>query len=281
MTRSAPSSPARRLIVNADDFGLSASVNTAVIQAHRNGILTTASLMVNESGFDEAVALARQNPRLGVGLHLTLLQGHASLSYEQIPGLVGPDGAFTHSPAGAGMKYFFKKSLRAQLQVEIRAQLKKFRETGLVPDHVNGHLHMHLHPVILPLLLQEVFLAGIRHVRLTRDSLRLSLRLSSGRWFYRLSHAVIFGILSRRAQSAFRPLSIRHTGKTFGLFQDSRMDENHVLQLLPLLPNGVSELYSHPSLDRFRHELEALTSPKVKGEVQRLGLELIRYQDLN
>src|SRR5271170_2411822 len=88
----------RRLIVNADDFGLSASVNAAVVRAHREGILTSASLMVNEPGFAEAVALARQNPRLGVGLHLTLLHGHAALPPGQIPGLVNARGEFSDSP---------------------------------------------------------------------------------------------------------------------------------------------------------------------------------------
>jgi hypothetical protein len=102
----------RRLIVNADDFGLSHSVNAAVIRAHREGILTTASLMVNEAGFEEAVKLARENPQLGVGLHLTLLQGHSTLPPKKIPGLVNARGEFPENPVGTGMKYFFRRSLR-------------------------------------------------------------------------------------------------------------------------------------------------------------------------
>ena len=91
-----PDSPPRRLIVNADDFGRSASINQAVIRAHREGILTTASLMVNEPAVEEAVALARENPELGVGLHLTLLCGHSALPPEQIPGLVDAKGEFSN-----------------------------------------------------------------------------------------------------------------------------------------------------------------------------------------
>src|SRR5471032_466975 len=106
----------RRLIVNADDFGLSRSVNEAVIRAHRDGILTTASLMVNESGFDEAVKLAKENPNLGVGLHLALLQGHSALPPEKIPGLVNSRRKFSNSPVGVGMKYFFNRNLRGQLR---------------------------------------------------------------------------------------------------------------------------------------------------------------------
>src|ERR1700722_8738218 len=102
----------RRLIVNADDFGLSPSVNEAVIRAHREGILTSVSLMVNEPGFDEAVKLAKENLKLGVGLHLTLLQGHSALPPDKIPGLVNPRGEFFESPVATGLNYFFKHNLR-------------------------------------------------------------------------------------------------------------------------------------------------------------------------
>ena len=92
--------PSRRLIVNADDFGRSRSINEAVVRAHREGILTTASLMVNEPGFEEAVALAHENPQLGVGLHLTLLCGHSALSAETIPDLVNARAEFSNDPMG-------------------------------------------------------------------------------------------------------------------------------------------------------------------------------------
>jgi hopanoid biosynthesis associated protein HpnK len=276
----APPESRRRLIVNADDFGLSPAVNAAVHQAHRDGILTTASLMVNEPGFDEAVKLARENPRLGVGLHLTLLLGHAALPPGKIPGLVNARGEFGHSPVGAGLKYFFNRPLRAQLQAEIHAQFEKFHATGLPLDHVNGHLHLHLHPVIFDILMTDADQLGIRHLRLTRDCLARSRRLSRGRWAYRLSHAAIYEWLSRRARAPLRQRGIRHAAITFGLLQDSRVDEDYLLKLLPELPPGDSELYSHPSLDNFKPEFDALVSPRVRGQIQRLGIELIRYQDL-
>src|SRR6266550_1952606 len=97
-------SPLRRLIVNADDFGRSHSINEAVVRAHREGILTSASLMVNEAGFDDAVALARQNPKLGVGLHLTLLCGHSTLPGENIPGLVCARREFSDNPLSVGFR---------------------------------------------------------------------------------------------------------------------------------------------------------------------------------
>ena len=271
---------ARRLIVDADDFGRSASINAAVIRAHREGILTTASLMVNEPACAEAVALARENPRLGVGLHLTLLCGRSALPPEQIPGLVNARGEFTNNSAGAGCRYFFDRRLRSQLRAELLAQFQRFAATGLPLDHVNGHLHMHLHPTIFGLLMELQDKLGFKHLRLTFDPFRLNLRLASGYWCYRAMHALIFHLLSARARPVLDQRGIRHTHAVFGLLQNARVDETYVSRLLPELPPGDSELYSHPSLDEFRLEFEALVSPRVRAQVDALGLRLIRYQDL-
>lgn len=270
----------RRLIVNADDFGLSPAVNEAVVRAHREGILTSASLMVNEPGFAEAVKLAKENPRLGVGLHLTVLMGHSALSPKQIPGLVNARGEFSNDPVATGMNYFFRRGLKSQLRAEIHAQFGKFHSSGLPLDHVNGHLHLHLHPVIFRILMEDSEKLGIRHLRLTRDCLSRSRKTSQGHWFYRVSHAAIYAWLSHRAREPLRQRGIKHGDITFGLLQNARVDETYVLKLLPELPDGNSELYSHPSLDNFKHEFAALVSPRVKESVKQLGIELIRYQDL-
>lgn len=270
----------RRLIVNADDFGRSHSINQAVLQAHREGILTTASLMVNGEAFDEAVALARQNPRLGVGLHLTLVCGRSTLPQREIPGLVDADQRFPDSPFVAGWRYYFVGSLRPQLAREIEAQFRKFFATGLRLDHVNGHLHLHLHPRVFPILQNHLGPWQITHLRLTRDPFWLNLRLATGRYLYRLGHACWFWFLTRRVRSALERERLRHTQAVFGLLQDSRVDEAFLERLIPRLPPGDSELYSHPSLDQFRHELDALLSPRVKSLIDQHGVRLIRYQDL-
>ena len=270
----------RRLIVNADDFGRSASINQAVRRAHREGILTSASLMVNEPGFEEAVALARENPQLGVGLHLTLLCGRSALPPASIPGLVDARQEFTRNPASAGCRYFFQRRLREQLRQEIHAQFEKFRATRLCLDHVNGHLHLHLHPTVFRILMEEAAPLGLERLRLTFDPFRLNLRLASGRLLYRGVHAVIFHWLAARAQPVMRQRGLRHTKAVFGLLQNARVDEGYVTRLLANLPPGDSELYSHPSLDEFKNEFDALISPRVREQVKKLGIELIRYQDL-
>jgi len=270
----------RRLIVNADDFGRSYSINQAVIQAHRRGILTTASLMVNGEARDEAVQLARQNPRLGVGLHLVLACGSSALPPSDIPDLVDGESNFSNDPFKVGFKYFANRRCHAQLQKEIAAQFDRFRQTGLPLDHVNGHLHFHLHPTIFRIIARHAARWTVRHFRLTRDPFFLNARIAEGRWFYRLSHAFIFSILARRAAGNFGGWSVRSPSHVFGLLQDGRVDESFILRLIPELPVGDSEIYSHPSLDEFRHEFDALVSPKVREAIDRAGIKLIRYANL-
>ena len=270
----------RRLIVNADDFGRSHSINVAVIRAHREGVLTTASLMVNEPACAEAVALGRGKSKIWHRPASHAADGAFGLATgkNSRPGKRG--GEFSNDPVRVGLRYFFSRGLREQLRAEIHAQFDRFRATGLPLDHVNGHLHLHLHPMVFRILMEDADQLGIRHLRLTRDCLARSRRMTRGRWFYRVSHAAIYEWLSSRAREPLRQRGIKHAQITFGLLQNARVDEAYVLKLLPELPPGDSELYSHPSLDEFKPEFDALVSPRVKELVKTLGVELIRYQDL-
>jgi hopanoid biosynthesis associated protein HpnK len=269
-----------RLIVNADDFGRSHSRNQAIIQAHQQGILTSASLMPGGEAFTEAVELARANPRLGVGLHVTLVCGQAALPPERIPGLADAQGRFSNNAVRAGMDFFFKRALQSQLQEEIAAQFERFARTGLKLDHVNGHLNIHLHPTIFKILMAQAQKTRFTAFRLTRDWFWMNARMASGRWLYRTSHALIFTLLSRRARPVLRKAGIPHTQAVFGLLQTARVTEPYLLDLLPRLPAGDFELYSHPCLKDAPEEYAALVSPRVKDQIQARGIQTIRYQDL-
>ncbi|MFM1944232.1 MAG: hypothetical protein RI897_3214 [Verrucomicrobiota bacterium] len=267
------------MIVNADDFGRSGSINRAVWEAHERGILTTASLMVGGEAWCEAVEMAREfGGHLGVGLHLTLVCGRAVSVGGR--GLVDGAGYFSESAAGAGWRYFWDGDLREEVRREVVGQFERFRSTGLALDHVNGHLHFHLHPVVLRVLVECSKEYGVRGVRLPRDPLGLSLGLARGRWGYRLGHAAVFWLLNRWAGGWFRRAGWVWTDAVYGLLQDSRVDERYVLGLLGRLGQGDYELYAHPSMGRFRHELEALVSPRVREVVRERGVRLIRYVDL-
>ncbi|HEX4119934.1 MAG TPA: hopanoid biosynthesis-associated protein HpnK [Verrucomicrobiae bacterium] len=270
----------RRLIVNADDFGRSESINQAVVRAHREGILTTASLMVNEPSAPHAIELARENPCLGVGLHLALVCGRPALPPEKIPHLVKQNGQFSENAAATGMNYFFSSKRRGELRAEIAAQIEKFHATGMPLDHVNGHLNMHLHPAVFRILMDNAERWRIGAVRLTCDPFFLNARIAAGQWPYRLSHAIIFRLLSAWASPRLRKKNIRHTNAVFGLLQNARVDSDYMKKLLPRLPPGDSELYSHPSLDQFKNEFDALIRPEIRSVIEQNNIRLIRYQDL-
>ncbi|MBX9702338.1 MAG: ChbG/HpnK family deacetylase, partial [Acetobacteraceae bacterium] len=138
----------------------------AVERAHREGILSAASLMVGEPAAAEGVAVARRNPGLAVGLHLTLTDGTPVLPPERIPALVRADGRFRDDMAGLGLALAASRAARDQLRAEVAAQFDAFRRTGLPCDHLNAHKHFHLHPVIAAIAFRAAREAGVRAVRI-------------------------------------------------------------------------------------------------------------------
>lgn len=269
-----------RLIVNADAFGTSRSANRAVERAHREGILTSASLVVTGSQSDEAVELAKRNPQLGVGLHLVLVRGRSVLKGTELNGLVSPHQEFNDSALLAGFSYLVSPGLRAPIRQEIDAQIKRFRLTGLPMDHVNGHLNFHVHPTAFDAIRRDYHKWGISRLRVPRDPLLTNLRLAWGRYFYRLSKSFIYSGLARRTVGPLERRGIKHTDLVFGLLQRGRMDEKYLLRLVENLFPGTFEVYLHPDEDEHAHELEALLSPNVRALIQEREIELVRYQDL-
>ena len=274
----------RRLIVNADDFGRVRSINGAVIQAHREGVLTTASLMVNETAVPKKrLPLARELiPARESGftspscLDVRLFRHKSRSRVWLIPGMsFGPILL-----ANRLIAFSIDRSAEATGQTEVMNNSRSFRATGLPLDHVNGHLHMHLHPVVFRILMEDAAELGVGCVRLTADPFWLNLRLAKGQLVYRLSHAIIFQALAARARRDLEQRGFRHTQRVFGLLQNARVDEDYVIRLLAQLPAGDSELYSHPSLDNFKNEFAALVSPRVRQQIEARGIQLIRYHDL-
>jgi len=274
------SRPEIRLVVNADDFGSSPGANAAVLRSHRDGILTSASLMVSGAAAAEAAEIARAHPAMGVGLHLALACARPVLGPARIPGLVGRDGGLASSPVTAGFRFFFLPGLRRQLVEEIEAQVRRFAELGLAPGHLDGHCNLHLHPVVLGALRRGARAWGLRTTRLTRDPLRLNLALAGGRLASRVSHALVYRVLCALARPGLRRAGVRHVDRVFGLLQNDHLDEEYLLRLIARLGPGDFEVYGHPDEGPHRHETEALCSPCVRRAVEERGIRLVRYADL-
>jgi len=282
----------RQLIVTADDFGLAPAVNRAVEEAHRRGILSAASLMVTAPAAADAIERARHLPRLGVGLHLVLVDGRPALPPEEIPDLVGPDGRFPTNVATAGINIFCRPRTRMQLEREIRAQLELFRNSGLVLDHVNAHHHFHVHPTIAATLVRLAPEYGIKAVRVPSERPIESWRVAGDRLVRRLAgwlaHSPWVSSLRRRLDRA----GIRFNDCVLGLSDTGDMRAERVARYLANLPEGVSELYVHAATDRWsgpeawpqsyacRGEFEALVDEQVITTLQRIGVRPIAFAAL-
>jgi hopanoid biosynthesis associated protein HpnK len=283
---------ARRLIVAADDFGMSPGVNAGILRAHREGILSETSLMVRGAAAEEAVALATATPSLSVGLHLTLLQGFCTSPPQTIPLLVDAAGRFSAQPVWSGMRYFFVPGIREQLRREITAQLDAFAATGLPLSHVDGHLTIHMHPAVLAILLDVAPRYGIRALRLPRDPLTPALRWDRRHAARKLFEALSFGGLVRHGAPRIAAAGLRTPDRMFGMHQTGAVSEDYLLHLIATLPPGTSEVYCHPALVddearrwrpadyRSEDELAALCSPRVRAALTSGGIELISYRGL-
>lgn len=259
----------KALIVTADDFGAAREVNDAVEIAHRDGILTAASLMVSAPAAGEAVACAKANPRLRVGLHIVLVEGKPTLPARAVPDLIGADGNFRTDMAASAANMFFRPKVRRQLQAEVEAQFDAFAATGLSLDHVNTHKHFHLHPTIAGAILK----AGKRHgLRAMRVPLEPTAPLRRADPLAKLPSALVTAPWARLARARLRAAGMRVPDQVFGLAWSGAMTPARVLGLIENLPDGLTELYLHPATGpyegsapgyRYADELAALTAPRV------------------
>jgi len=282
----------KKIILTGDDFGLALPVNEAVVEAHRNGILTCASLMVGAEFCQDAVARARQCPSLRVGLHLTLVEGRPVLDPGQVPDLVDRNGEFSTRLVRAGFRFFFYPNIRKQLETEIRAQFEAFVKTGLALDHVNAHNHMHLHPTILGLMLKVGKEYGLRAVRLPNEPPLLSWKAAGNSLALRVVSSTFLYPWISRMKSRLRQEGIRCNDFLFGMSDCGSMDVSLATRMFRNLPRGITEFCFHPAtrrcaeLDRtmplYRHEDEfrALTDKTLHQELRKAGAERISYCDL-
>ena len=288
----------RSLILNADDFGYSPEVNAAVLKAHREGPLTSASLMVTEPGFAEAVEIARRNPALGVGLHVVTTYDHALLPPSELPLLAGPDGKFGADPLRMGLRYAFSRPARRQLQQEMAAQFARFAQTGLPWSHADGHQHFHLHPAVWDIFLSLCLEYGVHRVRIPQEEILAHRRDGGDRALIQLFAALVFRALGRRARRAMRRAEGQGAppffvcDRVYGLLQTGQMDRRYSLRLLERLQGKVNEVYFHPGsphahplpeaerADGVRDvELAALLTSELRVQIAARGLQLCTYAE--
>jgi hopanoid biosynthesis associated protein HpnK len=289
----------KRLIVNGDDFGLAESINRGIIVAHRDGILTSTSLLANGQAFDQAVALSRAFPQLTVGVHLNITQGRPVSPAARIPTLLNPRGELHLSPFPLWTRLLMRQISLDDIHREFRAQILKVLDAGVTPTHLDGHLHVHILPPLAPVVIALAHEFGLRIVRCPTENLEGALPVL---WkiagagipvFKRSVIAYTVSALARRLRKQLRTAGLLCSDAFYGLAHTGSLDAKTLSALLDLVSNGTSELMCHPGyasaelessggqLTREREEeVLALTAPEIKEAVARLGIDLTNFRHL-
>lgn len=278
----------KSLIVNGDDFGFSSEVNAGIIRAHREGILTSTSLMVAESARDEAVALAKEYPALDVGLHLVVCMGRSVLPASEIAPVVDALGRFGNNAVLCGLRYFFMPGIREKLKAECRAQIELHLKLIGYLNHIDGHLNFHVHPAIADIVIELAQEYKVPCIRLPSEPVVTTLAISRDRIAGKLLEAAIFRTLSRRTRRMAAERGIKSTDRLFGLHQTHHITEDYVLGVIDRLPDGLTEIYFHPAIDiggippapSSQRETEVLTSARVRDAIASHGIRLTTFGEV-
>jgi hopanoid biosynthesis associated protein HpnK len=278
-----------RLILNADDFGLTAGVNRAILELHRAGVLTSASLMARAAATDGAIELARATPSLGVGCHVVLVVGEPVLRAQNLPTLVDPRTGRFHPTLSAFFKLLLTGRIRSsEIEAETTAQINLLHANGLRLTHIDTHKHAHMFPAVLRPVLRASRAAGIRAVRNPFEPAWSRRATPGGSW---LRRAEVW--LLRLLEPTFRRIVAEEgfttTDGALGVLATGTLDSKTVSSLLQNLPEGTWELVTHPGyndsdlaqahtrlLDSRETEREALSAVE-----QFPGIERISFADLH
>jgi chitin disaccharide deacetylase len=267
-----------RLIVNADDFGLTHGVNRAIIELHQAGVLTSTTLMANAAASDEAIQLALANPSLGVGCHIVLVDGAPVLSPSAIPNLTRGSGGtfrtslgrFVRDVYSPGTKASSRPTLAAEIEAEATAQIRLLQSRGLCLTHVDTHKHTHMFPAVLRPILRAARACGITRIRNPFDSAWSRRKASGVPWLRRAQIAV----LSRLETHVLRIIAehgFTTTDGTISVMITGSLNADSLRRTLAGMPEGTWELVTHPGY--YDADLDAVhTRLKAEREIERQAL---------
>lgn len=281
----------KQLIVNADDFGLHPLINAGIIKGHQEGFITSTSLMPSAPCWQEAVRLAKDNPRLGIGVHLTLVGGVPSvLPKEKVSSLLDDDGLFLPDYVAFAKRYYSGAVKKAELEAELRAQFERALSCGVNITHIDSHQHTHVLPGINSLVLKLSNEYNIIRVRIPKEGYLFTggFQTGVGRLIGRSGLSFCADMAALRADS----LGLRHPQHFYGMLAGGHLNAQLIANILRQLPEGVSEIMTHPGLDstalgkafswqyHWREELDAYLDAGNKELLKELGIEPVSFAAL-
>jgi chitin disaccharide deacetylase len=278
------------LIVNADDYGLDENINRAVIMGYSRGVVRSTTILANGEAFLSGIHALKENPGLGVGVHLTLVNGYPLSPPNEIPSLLNANGKFFRS-----YQEFFPRFLAGKIKLrEIRdewgKQISRVQNQGIVVTHLDSHQHLHVLPGIHKIVSELALDFHIQKIRLPQEKMMFlgGSVPSLSRW---LARDILSGV-SALSKFYFSKQNLKSPQQFYGMLWGGHLSENRLITILQRLPVGISEIMTHPGLSsqaleqkflwgyNWEEELAALTSLKVKTIVEQQGIQLINYRSL-
>lgn len=285
----------RRLIVNADDFGLTAGVNRGIVEAHTGGIVSSTTLMASSAAFDDAVQLACSNPKLSVGCHLVLVDGSPLLDAEKVPSLMdlSNPGHFRQGISSFALRALSGRLNADEIEAEATAQIRELQSAGILVSHVDTHKHTHMFPQVLRPLLRAARACGVRAIRNPFGWMAFSRIANRPQLWQRYGQVKLLNLLAGKFRRAVADSGMITTDGSVGVVATGALDDLLIHFILETLPEGTWEFVTHPGYNdadlrgihtRLRQsrdlERQILSGPETRDLLRREGIQLISYRDL-
>jgi hopanoid biosynthesis associated protein HpnK len=289
----------RRLIINADDFGLTAGVNRAIVEAHENGVVSSATLMANGRAFAQAVSLAQSTPGLGVGCHVVLVDGAPLLPQTQVHSLLdgsgnsAGDARFREGISKFGALAMLGRLAADEIEAEATAQIRKLQASGIPVTHLDSHKHTHLFPRVLRPLLRAAHRCGVRAIRNPFERIQGSQLAASPSLWRRWAEVGVLRGFARHFREAVQQAGIATPDGTLAIVATGTLNDRLLRLMVENLPEGTWELVCHPGYNdadlrgirtRLREsreqELRILTSQSTRDLLAANGVEMVSFRDL-
>jgi hopanoid biosynthesis associated protein HpnK len=293
----------RRLIVNADDFGLTAGVDRAIVETHKEGVVSSATLMANGPRFDDAVEAARSAPKLSVGCHVVLVDGSPVSPLDAVDTLVAirsdqPENFYSRLSAFSA-RAMFGGFDRDQLVTEITAQIRKIQAAGIEVTHLDAHKHTHIFPEILVAMLRAARVCGVRAIRnpfIPKKSTQGRLFKGKGKLWKRYGQARMLHSFSRQFRERTKRAGLLTPDGLVGMIETGALESAGysalLRQAIASLPDGTWELVCHPGyndadlraagtrlLDSRDEERRLLVSAELRQLLEEQKIRVISYRE--
>jgi len=281
----------KKVIINADDFGLCQGVNEGIVKAHREGILTSATLMANMPGFAQAVEMASMNPGLGVGVHLNILRGQPVAPAPKVGSLLSKEHRFMPSVSNLLRRIVLKRISYDEVERECRAQMEKVMEAGIEPSHIDSEKHIHSIRPFFRIVVKLAKEYGIHRVRFVRE---FCLSVRPGQ----MLKSIFISLSAASMKRWMAEQGVRSPDRFYGVCDSGRVNAQKLLQVLQGVKEGVTEIMVHPGfitqemieldkqigpyyINKYREkELKALLDERLGEIVSDLGIQLINFNHL-